>query len=242
MLEKLKTLVKESKLVQFLLVAFISAAAGALLYPTKHIEETYKEHYEQELSKQKEVYEKKISDTKESYDKELQSSRQEKLQLDAKLASLTIEIHTLQSKQKTAKFKIVRPDGTIEEKEFTSSETNETNQMITQIQQEFKVKVDSIEQKWEKVHKERVAKLQQEFASKEKDYQKTIHDLEETKVVDINKKSGALEVGMLSNGNAYIHPTYDLFGPFFVGAQAQGPVSAGTGNGFAAGAGVGIRF
>lgn len=240
MLEKAKNLVKESKLVQFALVAFLSAAAGAMLYPTKHIEETYKEHYEQELSKQKEEWNKKDIEVQENYLHQLQVLSQKKSEVESKLNVLIVENKELKSKQKTAYYKIVRPDGTIEIKRFTESEVNESTQIITQIQQEFKEKVEQIESKWEKVHKERVAKLQEQHSSKEKEYQKTIHDLEQTKVVDINKKSGGLEVGLLTNGNVYIHPTYDLFGPFFVGAHAQG--STTTGSNFSGGAGLGIRF
>ena len=240
MLEKAKNLVKESRVVQFALVAFVSAAAGALLYPTKHIEETYKEHYEQVLAKEREVSAKRELEAKEAYTKELINVNQKKQELEVKVSSLTIEVKDLKSKQKTAYYKIVRPDGTIEIKRFTESEVTESTQVITQIQQEFKQKVEEIESKWEKVHKERVTKLQEQFSSKEKEYQKTIRDLEQTKVVDINKKNGGLEVGMLTNGNVYIHPTYDLFGPFFVGAHAQG--STTTGSNFSGGAGLGIRF
>jgi hypothetical protein len=240
MLEKVKNLVKESRVVQFALVAFVSAAAGALLYPTKHIEETYKEHYEQVLAKEREVSSKRELEAKEAYTKELINLHQKKQELEVKISSLTIENKELKSKQKTAYYKIVRPDGTIEIKRFTESEVNESTQVITQIQQEFKQKIEEIESKWEKVHKERVTKLQEQFSSKEREYQKIIRDLEQTKVVDINKKSGALEVGVLSSGNVYVHPTYDLFGPFFVGAHVEG--SPSNGSNFGGGAGLGIRF
>lgn len=240
MLQKLKDLVKGSKLLQFALVGVSGIAIGAIFYPTKHIEETYKEHYEEVLKKEREETAKRELETKAAYTKELTSIHSQKMELESKVSVLTVEVRDLKSKQKTAYYKIVRPDGTIEIKRFTESEVTESTQVISQIQTEFKQKVESIEQKWEKVHKERVTKLKEEYSAKEKEYQSKIHDLEKTKVVDINKKNGGLEVGLTTKGNVYLHPTYDVFGPVFIGAHAEG--SPATGSGFSGGAGVGIRF
>ena len=130
------------------------------------------------------------------------------------------------------------PDGTIEIKKFTESEVNESSKVITQIQEEFKTKIDKIETKWSEIHKERVAKLQKDFDSKESGYQKTIEELTKSKTVSVNEKHFGLEAGMMSNKNYYGHVTADLWGPVFVGVHGE----VGANNDNKLGAGIGLRF
>jgi len=237
MFEKVKNFIKESKPAQLVLVLILGMAIGAIFYPTKHIEERLDTLHQEEIAKIKIEHSIELSHQKEEYSKLAQESAEYHKETESKISSLVTQVTTLKSKQKTAYFKIVKPDGTVEVRRFTESELDASNTVVTSIQKEFKEKVDSIEKKWEQVHLKRVTELKKEFASKEAEYKKTIDELHQEKIVDINKKSFGIEAGGLLNGNYYGHVTYDVFGPFFLGAHSQFGTTSNT-----AGLGVGIRF
>jgi hypothetical protein len=209
---------------------------GQFFTPTKHIEERERQKHELEIKTLNETHAKELSQVRDTLDKVTQQSNEYRKETEFKLTKLTTENITLKSKVKTAYYKVVRPDGTIEIKKFTESEVDESKQVVTAIQQEFKEKIASIEVKWETVHKERVAAITKEFNSKEESYKHQIDELERTKVVDINKKSFGAEAGVMTNLSYYGHVSYDVFGPIFLGLHAQ------FGNTTGAGAGLGLRF
>ena len=126
-------------------------------------------------------------------------------------------------------------------RKFTESEVDESKQVVTSIQEEFKTKIASIESKWEAIHRSRVEDLRREYDSKTEEYKKKIDELEKSKVVEINKKNFGLEAGLLTNGAGYGHVTYDVFGPIFLGLHAQFGVTPGAPSP-AGGVGVGLRF
>jgi uncharacterized membrane-anchored protein YhcB (DUF1043 family) len=216
----------------------IGITIGAIFYPTKRIEEKITQKYEQEIASLKEVHSKESQDLIEKYASSLKENKELHVQTEQKISQLTSEIKTLQSKQKTAYYKLIKPDGTIEIKKFSESEVNESSKVVTQIQQEFKTKVDQIETKWSEIHKKRVAKLQKDFDSKESSYQKTIEELTKSKTTSVNEKRFGLEAGMMSNKNYYGHATADLWGPVFIGVHGE----VGNNNDNKLGAGIGLRF
>jgi hypothetical protein len=217
----------------------IGITIGALFYPTKHIEEKLTQKHQEEITALKETHQKEVSDVLERYSATLKENKELHIESEKKITKLTEEVKTLQSKQKTAYYKIVRPDGTIEIKKFTESEVNESSKVVTQIQEEFKKKVDSIETKWSEIHKERVAKMQSEFNSKESEYKKTIDELQKSKTVTINEKHFGIEAGILTNKDYYGHATMDVWGPMFLGVHGE---LGQNGHDSRLGAGVGLRF
>lgn len=230
----------ENQLVRYALVLLAGVTVGALFYPTKKIEEKITQKYEQQISKMREEHAKEISNTREE---SLAKTREVSLKLEEsekKVSTLITQVRDLKTKVKTAKYKIVRPDGTIEEKEFTESESEESTKVITQIQEEFKTKVAQIEVKWSDIHKTRVTEIKKEFDKKETEYQRTIATLEKTKRVTVNDKSFGLEAGIMSNKDYYGHATMDLWGPVFVGVH--GTVGAKDNTDNSLGAGIGLRF
>lgn len=216
----------------------IGVTVGAIFYPTKRIEEKLTYKFQQEISSLKEVHAKEVQEVTEKYSSSLKENKELRVESERKITKLTSEVKNLQSKQKTAYYKLIKPDGTIEVKKFTESEVNESTKVVTQIQEEFKTKIEQIETKWLDIHKERVAKLQKDFDSKESGYQKTIEELTKSKTVSVNEKRFGLEAGMMSNKNYYGHATADLWGPVFIGIH--GELGANSDNKL--GAGIGIRF
>lgn len=236
MLEALKTLVKDSKVVQLLLMFAVGVAIGAFFYPTKHIETKLKEQHDLETKTLNEEHSKELSQIRDTLDKSTQEYKSQLAESDKKISKLTTENTTLKSTQKTSYYKLIKPDGTIEVRKFSETQVDESKQVVTSIQEEFKTKIASIEAKWEKIHEDRVTTLQKEFDAKEESYKHQIDTLEESKVVDINKKSFGIEAGVLTSGSYYGHATYDFLGPIFLGVQAQQGASNSMG------AGIGFRF
>ncbi len=222
--------------VRYVGMLLVGITIGAIFYPTKRIEEKVSQKYQAEIASIKETHAKEMSETQDKFTKTLQEQKEVHRQSEMKISQLTTEVKSLQSKQKTSYYKIVRPDGTIEVKKFTESEVNESSQVVTQIQQEFKTKVDEIETKWLTIHKEQVTKLKKEFDSKEEQYKKEISEYKSSKVTEVNQKRFGLEAGITSDKNYYGHFTADLWGPIFVGAHGE------MGQNKNLGVGAGLRF
>jgi hypothetical protein len=225
--------------VRYVVILFVGVTVGALFYPTKHIEEKLSLKYEQEISQLKETHQKEIDTQQEIFTSLAGEYHSYHDEMESKVSSLTTEVHSLQSKQKTAYYKIVRPDGTIEIKKFTESEVNESSKVVTQVQEEFKRKTDSIESKWKSIHETRVVEIKKEYEQKESNYKKTIEDLQKSKVTSVNEKRFGLEGGMMSNRDYYLHATADLWGPVFVGIQGEANKEFNENR---LGLGLGLRF
>lgn len=234
-MDTIKRFIAENKLVQFLLVGLCGIAIGVIFYPTKEIQEKEKIKYEQQISKLSEEHKIELNKLNESLKKEKHRVVTINKDLRSKLDKITVENKELKNKQKVSYFKLIKPDGTIEIKKFSESEINESSQVITKIQQEFEFRLKSVEDKWEKIHEQRVSSIKKEFDKKEEEYKKQTQELEKIKITEINKKKFGLEVGLNLQKQLYGHITYDLFGPLFIGLHSQvGSINTG--------AGIGIRF
>ena len=219
-------------------VLLIGVTIGALFYPTKRIEEKLTIKHQEEVSALKEVHSKETKNLTEKYDSALAESKSLKQESEHKIAKLTDEVKSLKSRSTTTTYKLVKPDGTIEERTFSQSEIDESSRVVTQIQEEFKTKIESIETRYATIHSERVTAIKREFDSKEEEYRKTIDELQKSKTVSVNEKRFGIEGGYLSNKNYYGHATMDLWGPVFLGVH--GELSQHDGNKL--GAGLGLRF
>lgn len=211
----------------------LGAAIGVVFYPSKTITE-------RETSKLKESYELKISEIQKTHAEESaklsekliaeESSRKSlEIETSKKVETLTQENRSLKQSSKKQKFKLIKPDGTIIEKEMEQSNSEEVSSVVTSIKEEFNQKVKSIEEKWKKVHQERVAELKKKFdqdIEKTKSEQKTIEKIvEKEKIVEINKKKLRPEVGLAYDREdlmGYFHLSYPVVGPVFIGGGASG--------------------
>jgi len=236
MLNKLKEFLTNNEWARYVLVLVLGVGIGAFFYPTKHIEERLKQKYEEQFSKVSEEHKKEVSSLKESFDKQEQSYKSTISQREEKLSKLTVQVTELKKSQKTTYYKIVKPDGTIEVRKTSDTESEETSKIVTQVQQEFKEKVASIENKWESIHKQRVSEIKVDYSKKEQEYQKKIIELEKEKIVDINPKKYGIEAGLTSAKSTYLHVNADILGPLFIGAHGS------IGNESSLGAGIGFRF
>ena len=221
-------------------VLLIGITIGALFYPTKHIEEKLTVKHQEEINNLKEQHSKEMVDVTEKYASSLKENKSLKEESERKISKLTDEVKSLKSKTKSSTYKLVKPDGTIEERTFSESEIDESSHVVTQIQEEFKTKVEQIESRYATIHAERVTAIKKEFDSKESEYKKTIDELTKSKTVSVNEKRFGIEAGILTDKNYYGHATMDLWGPVFLGVH--GELSQERLNGNKMGAGIGLRF
>jgi hypothetical protein len=209
------------------------AAIGAVFYPSKSITE-------RETSKLKERYELKISEIQKTHTEETKTLSEKlvseeaarkslEIETSKKVELLTQENKSLKQSSKKQKFKLIKPDGTIIEKEMEQSNSEEVSSVVTSIKEEFNQKVKSIEEKWKKVHEERIAELKKKFdqdIKKTKSEQKTVEKIvEKEKIVEVNKKKFRPEVGAAYDKEelmGYFHLSYPVVGPVFIGGGVSG--------------------
>lgn len=235
MLTSFMNLLKNS-FFRYSLTLFMGLAVGAVFFPSKKVSETVSAKYENTIAEMKSTHEKETSSFKEQISVLSETEKKISSEYEKKVSQLTTQVSELKTKNKTSYYKLIKPDGTIEVKKFSESEVNESNQVITQINEEFKTKVESIEKKWESAHVERVAMIQKQFDEREASYQKTISSMKAQRVTETNKREFGGELGAMTNGNYYGHVQGDIVGPVYVGVHGElGPHPA-------LGLGLGIKF
>lgn len=204
----MKKLIK-NRYVQLILAVLMGATIGVIFYPSKRIESKYERNIQRLTEENKKKIE-KIKQEKQELQRSLVEYRES---LTAKIATLKVENRQLKSSMKRRKIKIVKPDGTILEKSYEESKSEEITQIVTQVRSEFERKVASIESKWKKVHLKRIKEVRAT-------YEKQIKELEKEKssrTTLINPKSLRSEIGITTDLYMYAHTTYSLFGPVFIG-------------------------
>ncbi len=241
-MKKVVQYIKDNAWARYVILFMGGVAVGAIFYPSKTITEEEKSRYEERIVKLTETQEKLTKDFNEKlYKKETENKRTE-IELHSKISSLTTKVRDLKSKVKTSYYKLIKPDGTIEERRFTESEVNESTKVVTSIRKEFDLKISKIEKRWLTIHRERVVKLVKEFNEKKKVYEERIAELEKKREVKINERNTGFELGFLSSSNYYLHVSRDLFGPVFIGVHSQSNLGLLAEPEFAIGGGVGLRF
>ena len=225
----------------YIATLIVGVVVGAVFYPSKRQTEHLKKTYEQQLSQVRQEHAREISMLEEKYKLALEEHKSKLAEYDKRVITLTAEIRSLRSKQQTSRYKIVHPDGTVEEKEFTKMETSESSKMISKIREKFNAKVAEIETKWMQIHRDKVSEIKREFDRKESEYKSTIASLERRVTVEINPRRFGLEVGLTDLRQYYLHATADLAGPIFFGVHGQSS-SSGDRLGGVIGVGVGVRF
>jgi uncharacterized coiled-coil protein SlyX len=234
--DNIKRIIAGSKLLQFVLVFGAGLVIGALFYPTKHIETKTSQKYEQQITDLKTQQGQQVQTMQKQIDTVTQQNKKLTSQYQAKIASLTTQVQSLQSKKKTSYYKLVKPDGTVVIKSNTENDTDESDQVVTQVQQEYQQKITQLQTTMTQQHQQEISTLQKQWSDKEQQYQKTIASLQTSKVVDINQKNFGIDVGWLTDNTYFGDATYTLLGPIYVGIQVQ----AGSTNAF--GGLIGLHF
>ena len=229
----------KNKYVQLILTLAIGIGIGAIFYPSKTItkESTYK--YEQKIERLEN--EKKINDIlhyKQLLIKE-NEYKEYKEETTKKTESLKQENFQLKQKVSEKKFKIIRPDGTIEEQWFKDSETDVVSSTVTKIKSEFTRKVSEIENKWKVIHEKRVSKIKETYEKKIASIESTSIQATSKTKTEINKRYFGLSLGYISDKKYFSSVNYDVYGPWFLDLHLE---STRDFNEKEAGVGIGWRF
>lgn len=224
---------------RYVLVLLIGITVGVVLYPTKSVEETIKKRYEKELIAKTQEFNTQLKTQAELIDNMFQKHTEYRENSFKKYAEYESRISILLAKTKESTFKLVKPDGTVVEKTFKSSETSETTEYIKQVKEEFNRKVQSIENKWMRIHTERIETLNKTQEKKLEEYRRQVDEEYANKVTKTNEKKFYTEFGYTKEKKYYLHNSYALWGPIFVGSHLDGKED---GTDIGGGVGVGIRW
>jgi len=215
----------KNRYVQLVLAFGIGAAIGVVFYPSKSTETREKiQLLEQTVKTQElELNEKeiKVRTTERSLQESTASFKTYREDTNSKIESLRTENSSLKQSAKRQKFRLVKPDGTIIEKEFEESSSEEVTSVVTEVREEFTRKVESIESKWKQIHETRVQKIKESYEKKLKEKKTEIQIVEKIvekeKIVKVNEKKLRTEIGYSSDDKAYTHASYPVWGPMFLG-------------------------
>jgi hypothetical protein len=236
MFEAAVNLIKASRPIQFALVFIAGGAVAAIFYPTKQIKESLQKTFQQQITTVQQQDAQTLATQQASYQKLQQQYSDYQSSSNEKINELTNQVSNLKSHNKTTTFKIVHPDGTVEERDTTESDVDQTDSITQQVQAEWQQKVTDAVTTTTQQFQQQISTLQTQWSSKEQSYQSQIASLTQTKSVTTNPKNFTLDVGGITNGDYYGHVTYNVWGPFILGLQGQFGASS------AAGAGLGLRF
>jgi len=238
----------KNKWVQLTLAFIIGGTIGVIFYPSKTTEYREKIHVlEKKITTQEsELDEKRTKISQVLEDKKVNENifKDFKEDTSTKIESLRTENSSLKRSAKRKKFKLVKPDGTIIEKEYEESSSEETTSVITEVREEFRRKVESIESKWKQIHKTRVSEIKDSYEKKlkEKKTETIIVEkiVEKEKIVRVNEKKVRLDAGATTDKKIYMHLTYPLWGPFFIAGGAA--VNPDDGSSPSGRLGIGMSF
>ena len=215
----------QNRYVQLALALFVGITLGAVFYPTKTIERSVEQKLEEEHSTRVENLRKEHrEELKELSDRlTVQEAERRELQEETKrrISRLTTENRKLKESSKKQRFKLIKPDGTIIEKELEESNREETSRIVTQVREEFDRKVKSIEDRWKKAYRERLEKVKtqqsQEIAELKAEHRKQLTELKIEEKTTVNPKKLNIEAGLTTDREYHLHGSYTLWGPMSVG-------------------------
>ena len=217
-----------------LLITFVAGiASGVLFYPTSSIVEKekvkIKSEYELKLSELESKRSEDILSLQNKLETQEEVNRQYTDSLIKKMDSLVTENRQLKSSKKVSRFKLVKPDGTVVEKELEESNSEEVTSILVEVKEEFTRRITAIEAKWKKIHEERILDLKKKYdeelqrAREEKN--KLNKESDKEIIEDNNKKKLRSEIGLSLDERDYYwynHMSYTIFGPLFLGGGASG--------------------
>jgi len=215
----------KNKYIQLVLAFGIGAAIGVIFYPSKSTETREKIQLLERTvrTQEKELDEKeiKMQTAERSLQESTTSFKTYREHTGSKIESLRTENSSLKQSAKRQKFRIVKPDGTVIEKEFEESSSEKATSVIIEVREEFTRKVESIESKWKQIHETRVLKIKDSYEKKLKEKKTEIKIVEKIvekeKIVKVNEKKLRTELGYSSDDKVYTHASYPIWGPVFLG-------------------------
>lgn len=214
----------QKRWVQILLALFLGVTVGAVFYPTKTIEERVEKEtskkYELKITELKEQHSEKQSELQTKLEQEQGSLKSYKKDTTEKITSLTRENRKLKESSKRKRFKLVKPDGTIVEKEYEETNREEVTSIVTEVRKEFNEKIAQTEQRWKKVYRERLVKIKEKVDTKianlKEEHRLEVEKLKKERIVKVNEKKLRVGGGYTTDKDVRVIGGYKLWGPFSI--------------------------
>ena len=131
----------KNRYVQLALVLILGIGIGSIFKDTRTVETKIRkevtEKYEKQITQTSDKHKSEVSTLSSKLREEEGSHKEFKEENSKKIHKLTTENRSLRQKVKKQKYKIVKPDGTIIEKEYEESDTQQTSTIVTEIKEEF---------------------------------------------------------------------------------------------------------
>lgn len=210
---------------------------GMFVMPTKETTEDVTAQYEKEIQILKTEHAKETSYLRASID--FLAARQKQLvdSYEAKINTLTSQVRELTSHRVEIYYKIVKPDGTIEEKRYIETEDKVKETMLAEMKSEYERQMKVTEQEYQKRSEQQIVSVKAEYQVKVDTLERELSKYKNSTQTVTNPKKLGAEIGFNTDQRVYLHTTYDAWGPIFIGGQIEkGTTSTG------AGIGIGVRF
>lgn len=207
----------------------IGLMVGSFLLPSK-TEETIRSEIRIESLKEEVIKERELRiQTTSTLQEQVTSLEEQNTRLvsetTSKITSLTKENRSLKQRVSKQKYRLVKPDGTIIERELSNSETQANSTIVTSVRKEFTQKVALIEQRWKSAYTKRVKEIQSTYEDRLKEQSKKhkeeIAQIQEKTTITTNEKKLRVEAGYTSEQRYYLHGSYPLLGPLTLGGEIQ---------------------
>jgi uncharacterized membrane-anchored protein YhcB (DUF1043 family) len=218
-----------NKYIQVALALISGITLGAIFYPTKQIEE----RIEKQISSE---YQGKIS-TLESKHQSRESEFQAKLEVKEKLHkeysieiqqkvdTLLTENKKLSESSKRQFFKLIKPDGTILEKNYEETNREEISSVVTEIREEFNEKIKSTEDKWKTTYRDHLMKAKEQYdnsvASLKEERRIEIEKIRSERIIKSNERKLRVETGYTSDHDIRVGSSYKVWGPISIGTEVD---------------------
>ena len=220
-----------------------SFAVGAILcYTTmssKQLDKTVEEKYQLQISQ----LQQENKQIQQKYETQLSVEQNKNTttvaEYEQKITYLNKVITNLKVSSKETYVKVVFPDGTIEERRVTEMDSTELQSISNEVQMEYEQRLRIAEEQWKKVHESSITQLSETYQKQVSQYTEEIRTRDERIKLLTNPKKFGLElgVGYADEKFTYVHTTYDVLGPWFVGGLMEL-----RGKDVSGGVGVGIRL
>jgi len=216
-------------------------AAGALmctlLYPTKTITSKITQDYETKIQQLETQHKTEVTSLQTKVDSLTQSNKSLTERYEAKITQLNLQIQTYSSQRIEVHYKLTKPDGTIEERSYLQTQDQATQTMMSEMKSEYDRQLLQTQSEYQRKSEELVSQTRLEYQMKIDTLKTELSKYTSSSTVTVNAKKLGLELGYNTDFRTYLHGTYDIWGPIFIGGQIDKGTTS-SGGGFD----IGVRF
>lgn len=230
---------KTKTIVSLLVALVIGAIIGALFYPSRELSHEERIRIEENAQRQVDYYREQVVDLRESHREEVRELRQREEEYRQTIDTQIERIDQLEKRVSTQTYKVIRPDGTIEEQTFTEQEISQESSVVISIREEFDMKIRDIQKRYSEAYTERLVEIREQVEGRLKEKQDRIAELESERRESVNRRSTRIGVGVTSDITYYGLVEKDILGPIFIHGIVETPSDDRSLRG---GVGLGISF